>query len=116
MLDYGYSSSITGNPAWLPIVLLFDVPSLAMDLEMGLWPRPGSPHNFAFFGLNCHVLTPGWLFFSKLKVALSSFASPILFPSFSCQKQTTSAAVTPFARLCKTLFLGVFSLYICICM
>ena len=42
MPDYGYLSSITGNPAWLPIVLLFGVPSLVMDLEMGLWSRAGS--------------------------------------------------------------------------
>ena len=44
MPDYGYSSSITGSPAWLPIVLLFGVPTLTLAIGPGNRPlaaRPG---------------------------------------------------------------------------
>ena len=34
--DYGHSSPTAGNPAWPSIVLLFGVPALVMDPEMGL--------------------------------------------------------------------------------
>ena len=80
MPDYGYSSPSAGNPAWPSIVLLFGVPALVMDPEMGLWPRDGSTHPLSAVYHRCCRIPPGLLTNNMNFCRL--FLFPVLFPFY----------------------------------